>query len=273
LLESLTLIGRRERLWRILRRAWRVVSAVAVFAFIGLLASPSITGWILDREKARLRAEGVPTTLAEVVLRVPPGKPNAAEVYQKAFGLRQIPKGSKLLDERRPEDARWRSEMRALLAKNTACLNLIEQASRIPDCAFPVNWAGGPEKATMPHLARFREATRLLGARAVLLARDGKADEALAQCETVLRMADHAHGDPAFIATLVAWAIRAIDVDVAESVLSATDPSPEACRALQAALARVDQRDELVRALRSESVLDTQYVHAVVRRALESAGT
>jgi hypothetical protein len=106
-----------------------------------------------------------------------------------------------------------------------------------------------------------------------LLARDGKADEALAQCETVLRMADHARGDPAFIAILVAWAIRAIDVDIAESVLSATDPSAEACHALQAALARVDQKAELVRALRTESVLDTQYVHAVVRRALESAGT
>jgi len=269
--QTLTLIGRRERLWRTLRRARRVISAVAVLAFIGLLASPSITGWMLDREKARLRAEGVPTTLAEVVPRVPPGKPNAADVYRKAFGLRQIPKGSKLLDERRPEDARWRSEMRALLAKNTAYLTLIEQASRIPDCAFPVNWAGGPETATMPHLARFREATRLLGARAVLLARDGKADEALAQCETILRIADHAHRDPALIATLVAWAIRAIDVDVAESVLSMADPSPEACRALQAALARVNQRAELVRALRSECVVHTLWGHETVRRIVEDS--
>jgi len=258
---TLTLIGRRERLWRVLRRAGRVVYAVAALAFVGLLASPSITGWMLDREKARLRAAGVPVTLDEVIPKVPPGKPNAADFYQKAFGLRQIPKGSKLLDERRPEDARWRSETRTLLAKNTAYLSLFEQASRIPDCAFPVNWAGGPETATMPHLARFREATRLLGARAVLLARDGKADEALAQCETVLRMADHARGDPMLVATLVAWAIRSIDVGAAESVLNTADPSPEACRALQAALARVHQKAELVEALRSESAVISSWLH------------
>jgi hypothetical protein len=244
-----------------------------VLAFIGLLASPSITGWMLDREKARLRAEGKPTTIAEVVPRVPPGRPNAADVYQKAFGLRRVENADELLGERRPEDPRWRSEIRALLAQNTAYLRLIEDASRVPDCAFPVDWNGGPETATMPHLARFREATRLLGARAVLLAHEGKGDAALAQCETIFRIADHAHRDPALIATLVAWAIRAIDVDVAESALSASDPSPKACRALQAALARVDQKAELVKALRSESAVTSTSLHAKILALWRNAGS
>jgi hypothetical protein len=228
---------------------------------------------MLDREKARLRAEGEPTTIGEVVPRVPPGRPNAADFYEKAFGLRRLEDADELLGKRRPEDPRWRSEMESLLGRNTACLRLVEQASRIPDCAFPVNWNGGPEEAKMPHLARFREAARLLGGRAVLLAHAGKGDDALAQCETILRVADHAHRDPTLVPALVAWAIRGIDVDVAESVLSVTDSSPEVCRALQGGVARVDQKAELVGALRGERVMDSVWVHAKVRRIWENVGT
>ncbi len=263
---------RRGRLRKALRWTNRVIAGTAIAGTIALFSGPSVTGWLLERERARLRAEGAPLTLAEVVPRVPPGRPNAADIYQKAFPLRRVDEPD-LLQDRRPEDARWRSGVRALLAKNTPYLALIEQASRIPDCAFSVDWAGGPEKAAMPHLAGFREATRLFGARAVLLACDGRGDEALAQCETVLRIADHARADPPFVASLVAWAVRAIDVDVAETVLSLADQSPEACRAVQTALARVDQRAELLRALRTESVCDTQYVHERARRMVKNNAT
>jgi len=107
----------------------------------------------------------------------------------------------------------------------------------------------------------------------VLLAHDGKGDEALARCATILRIADHSHRDLTLVPALVAWAVRGIHVDVAESVLSMADPSPGACRALQAALTRVDQRAELVHALRTESVCDTKWVHDKVRRIVERTGS
>jgi hypothetical protein len=86
-----------------------------------------------------------------------------------------------------------------------------------------------------------RPVAQLLQLRATLLADDGQADAALADCQRMLATARAATAEPLLINALVAMATRAMTVSRVERVLAQGEPSPEALgrsrRALEAAVA------------------------------------
>lgn len=101
---------------------------------------------------------------------------------------------------------------------------------------------------------------------ALMNARDGLIDAALADCSTMLRIADHAKADPVIIGQLVAYAIEGIAVQTLKEALSAGDPSPAAARQLMDQLAAIDLVAPSIKSLKGEISLFGLVVFDMARR-------
>ena len=244
------------------RLAWGCLAALIIVALflLALAVTAGRTHRALERKRDQLRAAGILKDLADLVPRVPPGERNAADIYQQALDAHATPgAGVDDLDAvgASPTDlfSSWTDHQQAaarrIVSANARALALAAQASRTPACAFPVDWTE-PYAAVFPHLSRLRDLTRVLPLQAKVLAADGSPDLALAVCGVMLRVADHTKAEPTLTSQLVAYVIQGGAVAAIEDVLATTDPSPQACRALYAQLAAVDQLSPSVRAAQGE---------------------
>ena len=253
--------------WGILRRflRWWIILPLLLLAiyFVAL----NRTEKQLAAELAKVEASGGALRLADLAPRVPPGEANAAEVYLRAFDLLTV--DSEAL-ERMGEDA---DLARHVFATQEPALRLLEQASQIRACAFPVDWDAGPAIA-YPHLGPMREGGKLLGARAEAQAADGQMDAALSSCAAIFRMAEHAQRDPILIGAFVGFALNGIGVTALEESLSQGDPSPAACRALFEQLGTADPHAALERAFQGQRAIHAELserIHAGEIRDLFAA--
>ncbi len=217
------------------------------------IAATLITGRLVGKEMKRLADAGHPLTLAEIAPPVPPQGENAADVYQQAFDAYRISTedGDVIFSEDLSDRPEAMAVARGVVAANERYFDLLERASRMPECVFPVDWEAGAD-ATFPHWARMREAARMLGVRARVLSADGRTDEALADCATVFRFVEQARTEPGLIAQLVAIALHGIIVPALEETLSSGAPSPQACRDTFDQLRPSAERPPVVRAMECE---------------------
>jgi hypothetical protein len=236
--------------------SWRVRVALYIVAALAAadLAATAVTGLMLRGEVGKLRVGGYLPSIAQIVPHVPSGQANAADVYLLAFGARQLRDSEEAdLVTRRP--GRWRPvellHARQVLAANAEHFRILEQASRIPGCAFPVDWDAGPAMM-LRHLPEVQRSARLLSTRAAIAASDRRIDDALADCATMLRMAEHMKCEPTLTSQLSAFAIQDIAVQSMRDALSVGAPSPKAARELFGQLSAVDDGKPFSRALRSE---------------------
>jgi hypothetical protein len=109
-----------------------------------------------------------------------------------------------------------------------------------------------------------RQAGQLLNYHAMLLAHDGKVDEALDDCRGMLTAARATGDTPSLINALVAMALRAVALGKIERVLGHGEPSPESLAALQRLL-EADRDDGMfLHALRGERACEEDYVRGVL---------
>jgi len=245
-------------LWRATRCFGRGLRKFVIYILPILLvihlSATLITGHMLKKELRRIRAAGGALTMSELAPRVPSGEKNAADIYQQAFDAQRVSQDD---DEKLfpyPEQAHdkdWLALARRVVSANRDYLALLDQASQIPACAFPVKW-DNPIEATFPYYATMREAARMLSVRAEVLAADGDLDGAVASCATGLRMAEHAKMAPILIGQLVAYAIQGIEMTALERALSKETPSPAAARKLFDQLAATDQMTPFARSMQGE---------------------
>jgi len=240
-------------LWR---KTWRYLLALLVLLIIGHTIFNFIAGRKLEAELARIRKSGAPLSLLEAAPPQVPDSENAAVLYQEAFkGLthedsetigsfltRRLPEG-----EKRPT----LEQMEEVLGRHTRDFQLLEEASRRPACRFPVNWEAG-FAATFPHLAKVREATRFLAAKAIVEAKRGRSGEALEDLALVIRMTNQVSGEPTLIAHLVRVACIAIVFRSFPEVLASAPPAEEECRAFYDLLAQVDMRGPFSHGMQGE---------------------
>ena len=238
------------------RRRARVLLYILIVLVAVHLVATLITGLMLKRELASLRASGFILNASQLAPKVPPGKPNAADTYQKAFDARRVSNEDDAKLAYGKSGAEWSPEQAALVGRvvsdNRGYLRLIEEASRTPDCAFPVKWNAGPGEMVFTHFAKMRDAVRMLGLRAGLKSRDGKIDAALADCAAMLRIADHMTAEPTLIGQLVAYAVEGMAVKSVQYALSAGDPSPAAARQLMDQIAAVELIAPSIRSMKGE---------------------
>ena len=210
----------------------------------------------LETKLAALKAQGMPLTMAEAAPKDVPDAQNAAVLYQEVFGARWPPAeystGREIGGLSRDEEevlAGYREAPTAELARRAGNLlsrpqvqddlRILRRASQRPHCVFPINWQDGAG-ALFPHLAKFRGASRIIAAHALILAKDGHLEEALDWCQVALRMSEHAASEPTIIAQLVCTAMQTISFDAVKQIVSAVEISPATATKLERYLRQID---------------------------------
>ncbi len=216
-------------------RAWHVV-----LAMLGLLIVPVVLlmlakGSSIKRQLAEIRAQGHPTSLAELseMNQLPPGVENAAPLYEDAFSVYVQPAdpdntpyaGSGELPPRgQPLPEAMVSAIEDYLTDNKETLDLLREASAIEHCHYDWNMAGG---LPLPGLEHLRPGAFLLVTAARLSAHQGDAEAALAYIDDGLHLARSVRREPALISYLVHIACTAVCLRSLEQTLSATPLTDE----------------------------------------------
>ena len=249
----------RER--RSLRWLWVLIVLLLVVPTV--VAVVMFTRWRagvredLRAEIERIKAAGEPTTIEEIIPLIPIAGNNAADVYHQAFPLLQVTQEEEtnvVLPLPEGMDDEWLAAARDVVAGHEPYFGLLDRASSMPECAFPLNWYD-LGNADFAQYTQMRQAARMLGLRSLVLAQDGEADEALASLRAELRVSEHTQSNGMLIGALAGWAIQGITAARAQDVLSAATPSAAACRETFEELDSLDPQAALERALQVERVV------------------
>jgi hypothetical protein len=146
-----------------------------------------------------------------------------------------------------------------------ADLATLRVASQRPYSVFPLDWSKG-FALLFPHMARFRGAARMVVAQAVLSARQGHPEEALAWWEVSLRMSNHALSEPTVIGQLVGYAMQALAFRPLKATLGDMRFSSAAAARLDHALAGIDLGPPYLRALQGERACGLDTIDRVHRQ-------
>ncbi len=256
LLRSVRRLARRAgRTARWTAKALLVLLLVIVVADLALSL---VLGRMVAAEIARLKADGYPTTIAEIAPKKVPDAENAADVYARAFkemgDLDEYGAFSNLMHpEKRTDDATsWAKGMR-ILERRRPVIALVEQACSRPKCVFPVEWEKGGA-ALFPHLAKMRGLERLLSADAITKALDGRTGDAVSSLELGIKLSESLAEEPSVISQLVRYAAIQIQAHSLRLVAQHTDIDAARAKRLYDALGAVDLNSGYARAMQTEMV-------------------
>ncbi len=233
----------------------------------------------LEAELAALKAAGMPVSLAEAAPKPVPDDENAAVLYQQVFRVDFSSGGSNCLlpnfsseqdglvwrfvDEPSAEGEKF---LRTLFSdvQTQQSLQILREASQRPHSVFPARWDQS-SVTRFPHYGRFRQAARVMVARAALSAHDGDVEEALAWHKVIFRMSAHVAEEPALIAPLVAIAMQGIGVRGLRRLLSEAAIDPEATNAFEQCLRKVDMNAAFSHAMAGERAMGLDYFDMAYR--------
>lgn len=259
--------GRPAKVLRVLGWVWRVSWLTLLLLIIALYMVSRTASRRLDRELSDRRRAGELQAIEDLIPRLPPGARNAADIYQRAFKTLVLSKGERALllgrgnllrgaPPKPPQE--WNAEelqaARRAIATNASYFQLLEEASLTPACAFHIAWHRG-WRTDLPHLPCMLWAGMLLRARAAILTREGKPEEALRSCAALLSMADHVEREPALISQHVGYCLQGMAVDSVEYALRGAEASPATCQRLFDQLRTVDLVSLSLRAMQGEEAI------------------
>lgn len=170
------------------------------------------------REELRLaREEGIPTTVAEFVATLPKIKPeeNAGPFYveldqamskldRKTFPT-QLDSKLLLWDS----SAETRARAKLILDEARLELELIEKASKRPQCLIPRDWSKAAGSSYREY-SRAKSGAAALRLRSALSATEGDHASALRDCQSGLQVASHMYQEPTMFGHMYGIAIEAI---------------------------------------------------------------
>jgi len=247
-------------------RTWKWVLGVAAALIVaGVLVVVILTarflgaGGSVDAEIARIKAEGGPTTAADLAGKPIPDSENAAVTYQKALKLLPRPsdeRDSKTLDrfldpkERSSDPPLW-AQAKEIVQRYSGALPIAREAATKPKCRFAVDWRD-PLNAEFPHYRRLRFLTRLAGTKAVLEARAGDSEGAIESVELAYGMNAALRDEPGLIAVLVRYAmIRCASQSLADTARYGAIDGADAIR-LARALSQIQLMGSMAKAYQGE---------------------
>jgi hypothetical protein len=242
---------RPPRIAKFLTPGRAVLLALGVLLLAFVLAC-YITGARFAAEVEEIKRRGEPVRVSELLPKVPPGQPNAADLYEQAFA---VAPSSQDVNNAFENLGHWTPQERAaaehLVATHPDYYDLLDRASRVQVCAFPVNWDDG-FLVDQPYLGGMRDARVTLAVKAQVQALDGDLDDAAGTCSTLLRLAEHDRQSPLLSDLGTATGHHAMAVRELSRLLALGDPSPPLCRTLYAQLAKPDWPAAFVRMLKAE---------------------
>lgn len=158
---------------------------------------------------------------------------NAALIYYKYmvnFQSPEDPLGDQLLDAAKGR-IEVNKQLREYLESKAQLIHALETASTIENCDWAIDFSEGLS-TVMSHLAKMRQFSYILLADARLKEQEGRIQEAMDQCLTVLRMANQV-GNDTFISYLVGTAMSALSYEAIEDVLAFMEPDGQILLELQ----------------------------------------
>ncbi len=253
-------------LWRATKWLARAMLYLLPILILLHLIATVVTGRQLQRDMTRLRSAGILLPTNELIPTVPKGEENAAPVYEKAWKALRFSTEDEtaLFDQGIKHDAKWLALARQVVAANSEYYHLLDQASVITHCVFPVDWSS-PIEALFPHFSQLRKAARILSLRADVAAADGQIEAALDSVTTIARVAQHAKTDPIIISELVSYGIQDLAISTLEEVLSQGTPPSSDCKGLYEELGKIDNNASSVRVMKGEVGLFSAEIFNLVR--------
>jgi len=249
-------------------RPWHVVLAIFGLLIAAVVLLMLAEGSSIKRQLAEIRAQGHPTSLAELseMNQLPPGVENAAPLYEDAFFVYVKPAdpdntpyaGSGELPPRgQPLPEAMVSAIEDYLADNQETLDLLREATAIEHCHYDWNMAGG---LPLPGLEHLRPGAFLLVTAARLSAHQGDAEAALAYIDDGLHLARSVRREPALISYLVHIACTAVCLRSLEQTLSATPLTHEQLVRVDRMLTEAGAACDFTQALVSERCYNIEYI-------------
>ena len=245
-----------------IRRRYKPILAVIAVLVIAHLAVTFVLGSRVKAKIAAIRAEGSPTTAADLAGPTIPDNKNAAVLYGKAFELmatRQATEdwpvvGAITSRSERAEDPTLWNKAAEVLSRYQGVISLIEQAQMRPKCRFPVNWGLGLG-AQFPHFAPVRRLAQLLHAQALIDAKAGKMDEALRSTELAFELVDSIKDEPTLVSQLVRISVVGIATRTFTDVLEYGGIDESQARRMYGALSAINMDTSTVTAIEGERTL------------------
>jgi hypothetical protein len=242
-------------------RPWHVVLAILGVLIVAVVLWMVAKGSSIKRQLAEIRAQGHPTSLAELseMNQLPPGVENAAPLYEDAFTVYVKPAdpdntpyaGSGELPPRgQPLPEAMVSAIEDYLTDNKETLDLLREATAIEHCHYDWNMAGG-----LPDLKHLRYGAFLLVTAARLSAHHGDAEAALAYIDDGLHLARSVRREPALISYLVHIGCTATSLRSLEQTLSVTPLTDEQLVRVDRMLIEAGAACDFTQALISERCL------------------
>jgi hypothetical protein len=268
-----------------LRRAARVLLKAGVFLFLLVLVARLVWGFVvarqLNREISAIAAAGEPLTFSDLDRDLPAVREadDAAPYYEAAVALLRDRDADALwnavADYRRaltgtpasrpaPELA---GKVQELLERNRLALEMLDRGAACPGCSLDPGVERGMDYL-LERLGRTRAAAKLLSARALVRAEEGKPDEAVDSLVSLLRWTRVFDRKPVMIVYLMRIACVSLASQDLGTVLSMTTPADAALERLETALAAVDEPGLFTRMLMAERVYSLQ----LMRQAIEGGG-
>jgi len=245
------------------KKRWIALAVVAGLVMGGILYLV-LSGSILEKRLAELRAEGHPTSFAELAEynKLPDGAENAAGLYEEALDSFVPPNdanvpvfGGILPDRGEPLPEALARAISKCLDDNKRCLGLLRNAGSVEHCRYKWDYTA----MTQPNVMQVRECARLLELAAVFSAHEGNGGAAVGYIKDGLRLADSMEGEPFLINHLVRIGCIAAPLAGLEQALSLTSFTDEHLSGLSDAVAETAGSINLVRALATEQCIAIEH--------------
>jgi len=114
-------------------------------------------------------------------------------------------------------DGEQKEEMSLFIERNKELYELLEKATSMPKCRFPINYEDGPGML-LPHLAKLRMCARLLAVKSAIEAANGQTEKALHICISGIKLAQSVSNEPVLISSLVRIAIDSMMLSSLEEI-------------------------------------------------------
>jgi hypothetical protein len=149
-----------------------------------------------------------------------------------------------------PEPMRMATAL--FLENESDAFDLIDDGAQYEAARYPVQFTTPPGANPFPHLGTVRHAVRGQLLRTLYVSGRGEPDALVAEFDKLVSVAGSLREEPILISQMVAIATTRLALDAAERVLNENELTAEHLRQLDAALARLDDEDGLVRAFVGE---------------------
>lgn len=221
-------------------------------------------------ELLKAKQAGLPTTIAEIIPKMPPAYENAALVYMAIYDAKKYPVSRQdaaaynVLKLGSHTDAEW-SAARTFVTNHTALLAAIHKAASLPTCVMPMQYAGGdPASIRFRYLGGFRLALGLLEIESLVLAKDGKSLNAVRNETLGFHISEQALTSyPILVSVIEFRDLEAATLRCMQHILLLRGNDPAVAAAVEGAVDRYGVVRSGVPALRDEFALgiaETQYI-------------